>query len=261
MTPIMTFFVIALIVGFITAGLKIQFDRFFAIILLVSLMGLSVAGAVNTFLWIVFFSAGYVLWKNREKIKGMPAANKKKFLTLVPVLAFIGVYLGTIVFSRASSQVLSVTLGVLAVLYGLRLVFIHFKPYEFEYKNEKPIYLKICGLFGPVVSGFFAGFMGTTLKPLKIPFAVKIGHMNMGQVYLGNTITAFYASFFAIILHSFFSSLGTAMTSTNVLLGISLWLAIHIVFELTQKFFKDTWRKPFQIFIGFVLILVGLTIV
>ena len=257
MTPIMTFSVIALIVGFVTAGLKIQFDRFFAIILLVSLMGLSVAGAVNTFLWIVFLSAGYVLWKNREKIKGMPSQNKKKFITLVPVLAFVGVYAGSVLFSHVSNHVLSFTLGVLAVLYGLRLVFIHFKPYELEYKNEKPIYQKICGLFGLIVSGFFAGFIGTTLKPLKIPFAVKIGKMNMGQVYLGNTITAFYASFFAIILHSFYSSPNMSMTINNVLLGISLWLAIHIVFELTQMFFKDKWRKPFQIFIGLVLILVA----
>jgi uncharacterized membrane protein YfcA len=257
MTPIISFFIIALIVGFVTAGLKIQFDRFFAIILLVSLMGLSVAAAVNIFLWIVFLSAGYVLWKNREKIKGMPAENKKKFITLVPVLAFVGVYTGSILFSRSSNLVLSVTLGVLAVMYGLRLVFIHFKPYELEYKNEKPIYQKICGLFGPIVSGFFAGFIGTTLKPLKIPFAVKIGKMNMGQVYLGNTITAFYSSIFAIILHSFYTTSGMAMTANNVLLGISLWLAIHIVFELTQKFFKDKWRKLFQIFIGLVLIIVA----
>jgi len=249
--------IVSAIVGFVTAGLKIQFDRFFAIILLVSLMGLSVAGAVNTFLWIVFLSSGYMLWKNREKIKGMPPENKKKFTTLVPVLAFIGVYAGSILFSHSSNFVLSVTLGVLAVLYGLRLALIHFKPYEFEYKNEKPIYQKICGLFGPIVSGFFAGFIGTTLKPLKIPFAVKIGKMNMGQVYLGNTITAFYSSIFAIILHNFYTTSSMAMTANNVLLGISLWLAIHIVFELTQKFFKDKWRKSFQIFIGLVLIIVA----
>jgi uncharacterized membrane protein YfcA len=257
MTPTISFFIIALIVGFVTAGLKIQFDRFFAIILLISLMGLSVAGAVNTFLWIVFLSAGYVLWKNREKIKGMPQTNKKKFLSIIPLLAFVGVYAGSVLFSHASGLVLSVTVGVLAVLYGLRLVFIHFKSYEFEYKNEKPIYQKICGLFGPVVSGFFAGFIGTTLKPLKIPFAVKIGKMNMGQVYLGNTITAFYSSIFAIILHSFYTTSSMAMTANNVLLGIPLWLAIHIIYEVTQLFFKETWRKPFQIFIGLVLIIVA----
>ena len=256
--PFITSFVsIAVIVGFVTAGLRIQFDRFFAIILLISLMGLSATGAVNTFLWIVLLSSGYVLWKNREKIKGLPSANKKKFLTLVPLLAFVGVFAGSAVFSRASNSSLSIVLGALALLYGLRLVFIHFKPDELEYKNAKPIYQKICGLFGPVVSGFFSGFIGTTLKPLKIPFAVKIGKMNMGQVYLGNTITAFYASIFAIILHGLYATQTAAMTVNNIFLGISLWLAIQIVFELTQMFFKDKWRKPFQIFIGLVLIVVA----
>jgi len=251
-----TFFIVSLIVGFVTAGLKIQFDRFFAIILLVSLMGLSVAGAVNTFLWIMFLSSGYILLKNKEKIKGMPQSNKKKFMTIIPLLAFVGVLIGTDIFNRASNSVLMIALGILALLYGLRLIFIHFKPHEFEYKNEKPVYLKICGLFGPVVSGFFAGFIGTTLKPLKIPFAVKIGRMNMGQVYLGNTITAFYSSFFAIILHSIYSK-QNVMTLNNAFIGIGLWLMIHIVYTITNLYFKDTWRKIFQILIGIVLIIIA----
>ncbi len=254
LAPILT---ISLVVGFVTAGLKIQFDRFFAIILLVTILKLPATGAVNIFLWIVFLSAGYVLWKNREKIKKMPETNKKKFLTLVPLLAFIGVFLGASVFSVASGKILTTTFGILALLYGLRLVFVRFSPKEMEYKNEKPIYQKICGFFGPVVSGFFAGFIGTTLKPLKIPFAVKIGRMNMGQVYLGNTITAFYSAFFAIILHSLYVTPKFIMSVSDFLLGITLWLGIHIVFELTQIFFKDKWRKPFQIFIGFILIIVA----
>lgn len=256
MTPTLLFFITAFIIGFVTAGLKIQFDRFFAIILLISLMGFSVIGAINIFLWIVFLSAGYVLLKNREKIKGMPKQNKKKFLTLVPLLAFIGVFVGTIIFNSVSDYVLLVTLGVLALLYGLRLVFIHFKPHEFEYKNEKPIYQKICGLFGPIVSGFFVGFIGTSLKPLKIPFAVKMGKMNLGQVYLGNTITAFYASFFAILLHSFYAT-QKLMTLNNALMGIGLWFSIHIVYIITDSFFKNSWRKVFQIVIGIILVIVA----
>ena len=182
--------------------------------------------------------------------------NKKKFLTVVPMLALIGVFFGTLIFAVISAHVLTITIGALALLYGLRLIFIHFKPHEFEYKNEKPIYQKICGLFGPVVSGFFIGLVGTSLKPLKIPFAVKAGKMNLNQVYLGNTITAFFASLFAIILHSFY--LGqNAMTGGYALLGSGLWLAIHISYIITDNFFKDSWRKPFQIAIGIILVIVA----
>jgi len=171
MTYTIIFFVIALIVGFVTAGLKIQFDRFFAIILLVLLMELSVAWAVNTFLWIVFLSAGYMLWKNKEKIKGMPQTNKKKFLTIIPLLAFVGVFVGVIIFNKASNNVLMVVLCILALLYGLRLIFIHFKPHELEYKDEKPIYQKICGLFGPVVSGFLQDLLErhSSLSRFRLP--------------------------------------------------------------------------------------------
>ena len=256
MISVISFLIIALVVGFVTAGLKIQFDRFFTIILLVSLAKFSVAESVNVFLWVILLSAAYILWQNREKIKGMPAQNKKKFMTLVPLLAFSGVFIGTAVFASTSNLVLMITLGILAMLYGLRLMFVHFKPFEFEYKNPKPIYLKICGLLGPVISGFFVGFIGTSLKPLKIAFAVKIGKMNLGQVYLGNTITAFYSSLFAILLHGFYLK-NVVMTLNDVWLGIGLWIAIHFVYKITNVFFKDQWRKTFQIIIGLILIIVA----
>ena len=47
------------------------------------------------------------------------------------------------------------------------------------------------------------------------------------------------------------------MTVNNIFLGVSLWAVIHIVFELSKLFFKDGWRKNFQIFIGIILILVA----
>jgi len=80
--------------------------------------------------------------------------------------------------------------------------------------------------------------------------------MNMGQVYLGNTITAFYASSFAIILHSFYIK-QNAMTMNNVFLGIGLWVMIHIVYLISSLIFKDKWRKLFQILIGIILVVVA----
>ena len=255
MTPII-FLIIVIVVGFVTAGLSIRFDRFFAIILLIALAKFTVPEAINIFLWIVLFGAGFILLKNKDKLKGMPAENKKKFLTIVPLLALLGVWAGTALFAIVSDKVLLITIGALALLYGLRLTFLHFKPHEHEYKNEKPIYQKICGFFGPIVSGFFTGFVGTTLKPLKIPFAVKLGKMNLRQVYLGNTITAFYASLFAIILHSFYSA-KALMTVNDILLGAGLWLSIHIVYVLTDSIFPNRWRKVFQIVIGIILVTVA----
>ena len=75
------------------------------------------------------------------------------------------------IFNKASNNVLMVVLCILALLYGLRLIFIHFKPHELEYKDEKPIYQKICGLFGPVVSGFLQDLLErhSSLSRFRLP--------------------------------------------------------------------------------------------
>jgi uncharacterized membrane protein YfcA len=254
------FILIALVVGFVTAGLKIQFDRFFAVLLLISILKVNAFQAVNIFLWIIMLSALYLIGKNWQKLNKMPIENKKKFLTLVPILSLIGVLIGSWLFGIATNKVLVEVIGVLALLYGLRLVFFHFAEHEFNYLGGTLLIQKSCGFIGPVMSGFFNGFVGTTLKPLKVPFAVKLGKMNMEQVYLGNTITAFYASFFSIIVHSFMSP-KIAMSLTDLYWGVALWLAIHTIYELSYSLFKHHWRKGFQIFIGLILIIVSFKLI
>ena len=50
---ILAFFLTILIVGVVTAGLTIKFDRFFAILLSMFLFKYSIFDAVNIFLWII----------------------------------------------------------------------------------------------------------------------------------------------------------------------------------------------------------------
>jgi uncharacterized membrane protein YfcA len=257
MISVVLFIIIAIVVGFVTNGLKIKFDRFFTIILIVSLLHLSASAAINIFLWIIFLSATFVIWSNKKQIEVMFRSHKKRFLILVPSLAFVGTLAGSVLFFGATERILLVSIGVVALLYGLRLVFVHFRPHELAYSDGKVMYQKVCRIAGPIASGISVGFVGTSLKPLKIPFAVKIGKLNLNQVYLGNTLTAFYASLFAIILHSVVPQ-NHMMTYRDVLLGIGLWVAISLVDRITHSFFRDTWRRPFQVAIGIILILVSL---
>ncbi|RLD31339.1 MAG: hypothetical protein DRI73_08930 [Bacteroidetes bacterium] len=138
---------------------------------------------------------------NKDKIAGLPKQMKIKMFVMIPVFTIIASLLGTMLFTSSSKTPLIIVLGILAILYGLRLIFIHFKPEEMDLQNANPVIVKFCGLFGPILSGFSIGFIGTSLKPLKIPFAIRIGKMNMKQVYLGNTVTTFFASSFAIMWH------------------------------------------------------------
>ncbi len=258
---ILEFLFTILIVGIVTAGLNIKFDRFFAIILLIFILGLTVFEAVNIFLWVIMLGALIIILENRKKISELPKNMKIKFFILVPTLTLIASFFGSYLFSISASFILLIILGILAFLYGLRLIFIHFKSHEIDLQKSNPLIAKICGFFGPLVSGFFVGFIGTSLKPLKIPFAVKIGKMNLKQVYLGNTITAFFASAFAIIWHLFLTK---GMTSDiffqQMMLGVSLWFGIHVVSAVTNLFFKDKWKKIFQIMIGIILVAVSIKI-
>ncbi|HFC11174.1 MAG TPA: hypothetical protein ENJ75_03270 [Candidatus Kaiserbacteria bacterium] len=245
-----------IIVGFVTAGLRIRFDRFFAILLLLFLFGFGIKTSINVFLWVIALGALTIILQNKTKIYQLPKQKKIKLFLISPIFALFASLIGSVLFEYTTSNVLIITLGILAILYGARLVFIHFQKHELEYVKANPLISKICGLAGPWISGFFIGFVGTSFKSLKIPFAIKIGKMNAGQVYLGNTITAFFASLFAIIWHYILNQTN-AVFYENMLLGLATFAGIHFVYELTEIVFPDKWRKSFQILIGIILIFVS----
>jgi uncharacterized membrane protein YfcA len=249
------------IVGFVTAGLSIKFDRFFAILLLLFFFKYTIFEAVNVYLWIIMAGALTILLSNREKLRVLPKKMKIKLFVGIPLFTLVASFFGSLLFVTGNRTLLMVILGTLAALYGLRLIFIHFKPQEMDLQNPKPAVTRFCGFFGPLLSGFSIGLIGTSLKPLKIPFAVRAGKMNMKQVYLGNSTTAFFAALFAIMWHAV---LGENSVSGNfyeqLLLGASLWAGIHFVSELTTLFFRNGWRKVFQIVIGIVLLVIAVKV-
>jgi len=258
---IIEFLLTIVIVGFVTAGLNIKFDRFFTILLLLFIFKLTVFESINIFLWVIMLGALMIILDNKDQISSLPRSMKIKLFVMIPIFTLIASFFGSCLFSLSGSSVLIIILGILAILYGLRLVFIHFKQHELDLQNEHPVIAKICGLFGPVLSGFTIGLVGTSVKPLKIPFAVKIGRMNAKKVYLGNTVTALFASVFAIMWHFFFTE-GMTMNIfyEQMLVGVALWTGIHYMFEFTNIFFKNRWRKSFQVFIGILLVLVSIKI-
>ena len=258
---IISFVVIAVVVGIVTSGLKIRFDRFFTILMLMFVSGRAISDSINIFLWVIMLGALMVLLDNKDKIAVMPKPMKKKMFILIPIFTLIASFLGSLLFVRTSTNTLIITLGVLAILFGLRLVFIHFKQHELEYEEGHPVITKLCGLLGPWLSGFFIGFMGTSLKPLKMSFAIKIGKMNAKKVYLGNTMTTFFASSFAILWHFALSNEpNSSVFFDQMIYGMAIWTGIHYMYELSNIIFKTKWQKVFQIIIGIALVLVSIKI-
>jgi len=258
MSDMLLYFLVAIIVGFVTSGLNIKFDRFFLLILLISILHMSVFDSVNIFLWVILFGTLYILISNFEAIKSMPKKQKILRLSVIPVLTLIASFVGSYLFFISPEKVLLISLGILALLYGLRLIFIHFNQEDKTQLEGKPIFQKICLILGPMVSGLSLGFIGTSLKPLKVPFGVKIGKMNLKQVYFGNVITAFFGSLFAIFWHNTIFITSTSSSITYLIYGFLLWISIHVISKLTDLFFKDGWKKIFQILIGIILLIISI---
>ena len=249
--------IVGAIVGIITAGLSIRFDRFFVMLLLLFLAGVAIKDAVNIFLVVIFLGAILILAENKSNLKNIPSDNKIKFLTIVPLAAAIFSWLGTWVFFLSSARVLILTLGVLTTLYGLRLIFIHFKDKEKNQNQPQADIVKLCGLFGPIISGFFIGFIGTSLKSLKIPFAVKVGKMSLPQVYLGNVITSAYAALFAIIWRILFFGVNQIYFLAY---GVIIWGVVQAISDMTLSFFPESWKKVFQVVIGIILLVAAIKV-
>ncbi len=255
------FVALILIVGIVTAGIGVRFDRFFTILLLIFFFSKGILEGVDILLWIVLFGTAMILLENKEAIFKMEKKMKIKMFMVVPLITAVSTLLGSYLFSISPKSALIIALGVIAVLYGIRLIFIHFSEDEFTYENEHPHFVKFCGWFGPIISGFFLGFIGTSLKPLKIPLAVKIGKMNMKQVYFGNTVTAFFSSAFALIWHNgVFSKELTQVKFEYFLLAAGLWTGMHYVAEISNLLIKRSWRKYIQIVVGIVLSIVSIKV-
>ena len=257
---IIEFILTVIIVGFVTSGLKIRFDRFFAILLLFLLVGESIQHSIDIFLWVILLGALHVILSNREKLAKTERKMKFRLFGMIPVMTLASAFVGSYLFSISPSYILVDVLGILAVLYGLKMIVVHFEHHELNYENPRKSVLKACSRFGPIISGLSLGFIGSSLKPLKIAFALKIGRMNAKQVYLANTITAFFSAMFAIIFHAYFMHVGSALIFNDFLFGAGLWTGIHYTFELTYLFFKDKWRKTFQIIIGIILLIAAIKI-
>lgn len=253
---ILDFIILSFIVGIITAFINVRYDRFFILLLVLFLFKYNIDAGVEILLWTIFFGSFMIITENAGKIKEMPKQMKAKMFTVIPAITFVSSFIGAYLFSISSNTVLLVTLAVITVVYALRMIFIHFKPEEMNYQpasdNKKQ---KLCMIVGPIVSGISLGFIGTSLKAVKIPCAVKRAKLNMQKVYLMNTITAAFGSGFALLWHN------TVFIKTGIndyfqkyfILAAALWTVIHFVAKITSWLVKPHWQKTSQIAVGVAL--------
>lgn len=252
---IIHFLILTLVVGIITAFINVKFDRFFILLLLIFIFGFNITKGVDILLWTIFFGSLSILFENLDKIKSFPKKMKIELFVELPLITIIPTFLGSYLFSISSSKILIITLAIITALYALRMILIHFKAEEMNYPVTENKFKKFSRIFGPIISGLSISFIGTSLKAIKIPLAVKKGKLNINQIYIGNAVTATFASAFSLIWHNTIFPKETANIyfEQYFLYGAAIWTVIHFTSKFSSVFIKQEWNKTAQIIIGFLL--------
>ncbi len=109
----------AIIVGFVTASIQSWVDRFFLVILLVTLIGLPIQEAITINLIVVSLSALMLALRQSEILRSV-----REEWPVVALPAIVGAIAGRVSGLWLPPQVLTILLGIYAILAGLRLAFI-----------------------------------------------------------------------------------------------------------------------------------------
>lgn len=146
------------IVGFVTASIKSWVDRFFLVILLVSIVGLPIQEAVVINLVVITLAALMLTLRQRQVLSSVREEWPRIILPSI-----LGGVLGRLLALQTRAPVVLVVLGVYAILVGLRLVLIKPMP-EREAKAHSNWLAPVAFL-----AGGLAGFLSAGGKPFKVP--------------------------------------------------------------------------------------------
>ncbi len=109
-----------------------------------------------------------------------------------------------------------------------------------------------------MISSFSVGLIGTSLKSIKLPFAINARNISKESAYTSNIVVFFFSIVFAIIFHSILSGI-----SFNLILPTAslLFIVTYFTFELVSHFLNEKLRKNAHIIIGIILLFVGFRLI
>ena len=233
-----------LIVGFVTGSIKSWVDRFFLVILLISMMGLPIDRAITINLLVVGLAAVMMTLRQSEGL-----LKVRQDWALIVVSAAVGGVAGRLLGLATTSSVLLSVLGVYAILVGARLVFI--KPVPERESKAHPVWLSPVAFVG----GLLSGFLSAGGKPFKVPvYNWALGH-HPRRAYALAALGVSTATWAAI---------GAQIAVGRFLSPADLWLALYefVIITLTAlgvaKFWSPKLNKIVALIVAPILALVGI---
>jgi len=233
-----------LIVGFVTASIKSWVDRFFLVILLVSMMQIPIHQAVSVNLIVVALAALMMALRQRQVL-----ASVKEDWAMIIIPSILGGMLGRLLSLQVSAKVLLGTLGVYAILVGLRLVLI--KPLPEKETQAHPAWQ------APVafLAGGLTGLLSAGGKPFKVPvYNWLLGHHPQRAYALASVGVATAA--WSALLTQF--AVGESVMAGDLSLAVYEFIVITLTALGTERLWTPKLAKVVSWIVAPLLALVGI---
>jgi len=232
------------IVGFVTGSIRSWVDRFFLVILLVSLMRIPIQDAIVINLIVVALAALMMLIRQTEIVT---AVRSDWALVIIP--AVLGGMVGRILALNLSASILLTILGVYAILVGVRLVLIKPMP-EREEKAHPAWIAPIAGL-----GGLLAGLISAGGKPFTVPlYNAALGH-HPRQAYALASVGVVSGAAMALATQV---ALGESISQQSLLLAVYLFIVIVLTALIVNRFWTQKLNRIVTLVIAPLLALVGI---
>lgn len=232
------------IVGFVTASIKSWVDRFFLVILLVSLLNLPIQEAVGVNLIVIGLSALMLVLRQWPVL-----ASVRQEWPQIILPSILGGALGRLLALQTHASVVIIVLGIYAILVGLRLVLI--KPMPERKIKGHPNWL------APVafLAGGLAGFLSAGGKPFKVPvYNWILGH-HPQRAYAMASIGVSVAAWSALATQV---GVGQPIAPADIGLAIYEFVIITLVALGIERIWTPRLNQVVTWIIAPILVLVGI---
>jgi len=233
-----------IIVGFVTSSIQSWMDRFFLVILLVSIVRLPIQQAITINLVVVGLSSLMFALRQTDALMKV-----REDWAMIIVSSAVGGIFGRLLGLHTTTPVLLISLGIYAIAMGLRLVFV--RPVPAREEAAHPAWLSPVAFLG----GVLTGFLGAGGKPFKVPvYNWALGH-HPRRAYalasLGITTSVWVALGTQI-------GIGQFLTAAEMMWGAYEFVVITLTALWVATFWTPNLNKIVGLIISPLLVLAGI---
>jgi uncharacterized membrane protein YfcA len=235
--------VAGVIVGAVTASIRSWVDRFFLVILLVSIVGLPIQQAITVNLVVVSVAALMMALRQTDVLTAV-----REDWAMIIISTGLGGLLGRLLGLSLPSRLLLALLGGYAILVGIRLLFV--KPVPERETPAHPAWMAPIAFAG----GILTGLLSAGGKPFTVPlYNWALGHHPKKAYALGSlgVVTGAWAALGTQI------AVGRALKPSEMALAAYEFIIISLTALVVGRYWSPKVNRWVSLIVAPLLILVG----